>query len=66
MTSLRKFRIRVSKAINLERPIKKTKPAGTPKEKILNPLGALHDHLLVTPPFHFKPHKVGGWIERFL
>jgi hypothetical protein len=28
-------------------------------------LEASHDHLLVTPPSHFKPQKVRGWLGGF-
>ena len=31
----------------------------------MRPLEASHDHLLITPPSHFIPQKVRGWVGRF-
>jgi hypothetical protein len=65
MTSLTRFRIRVSKAINLEGLIKKDETGRHPQREILSPLEASLDHLLITPPSHFTPQKVRGWVGRF-
>jgi len=43
-----------------------TKPAGTPKGKILSPSEASLDHLLVTAPSQFTPRKVRGWLGSYL
>ncbi len=42
------------------------KQAGTPKGKNRIPLEALHDHFLITPPSHFAPQKVRGWLMGLL
>jgi hypothetical protein len=65
MNSPKRFRIRVSKAINLEGLIKKDETGRHPQREILSPLEASHDHLLITPPSHFTPQKFKGFVGRF-
>jgi hypothetical protein len=57
----------IEKRRNWEGPdSKKGKTARRPQREILSPLEASQDHLLVTPPSHFTPQKVRGFVVKFI
>ena len=51
--------------INLENLFDQSEAERHLQREIISPLEASLDHLLVTPPSHFKLQKVSGWVEGF-